>query len=387
MDATFKFTKDEVLAVKQVLEQIGESENSAIPVREIMVDFFLKHFPSNSRTDAEIIVDKIIKGTSTFTQYYDELKNEDEVKLIEKFNEAMKDLSLEDKYNCMLNFLVALKAVDSKLIADYVTEEQLDHLEKFEGIKEQVYSIASEDVTQETFDELIELAKEAIENSAVGIAGNPDIIELIKELPVNEEAAQKFALKNWDDAEFKNYSALAAYVAYLNGEIPSIPAETDPEIIAIGVAAGIERDKIINQARTGIITWEKAFKVLKIISGILLTCLIAWIALQVFLGILTVSIGLGAAIFGNIVIAALVGSVLGGFIAYKAASYILDNGVDLLSDIGDGYDKVTEYIRETIFPKIVDSISAITRFINEKVIRGVFKIHKKQKLGQITVTV
>lgn len=385
MNWNFEISKNEAVYVGEMLGIIMENEKKELSTRENMISFWLQRFPNTPRADAEKGVDKIIYGVSTFNQNYQEAKEEDDTWLIRKIDEATKALTNEQKYECMLNLLLALKAVDVDVLTERASLKEFNFEKRFEELKDSTMSVMIDKVSEEELQELLELIKGAISNSGISIAGNCEIAELIKELPENEEAVKAFAEKNWDDIDYKNYAAIATYISYLEGAMPSIPENTDPEIIAVGVAAGIERDKVIDEANSGKITWEAAWKALKIIGGIILYSLLLWFSFNM----LTTFIYLGGEIFtsliSNSLIGFLTGTIIGGYLGFRVTNDFVEvgsNAVDIVGEhydkavelITEGYDKTSNYFIETIKPTFNDYLKEVVEFMDKKILQGLLKI-------------
>lgn len=396
MDSDFRISKDEGKYIEGVIEKLKENVNSTISVKENMIDFYLKRFPDTTRTEAEKNIDKIINGVSTFTKNFEEFKNGDNDQIAKKLEEVTKDLPIEKKYECMVNFLIAIKAVDCNLVAENLKDGSFDDVKKFEEIKNATINVNADTVTQEMLDEITELTKEAIDNSAIGISGSKDVIGLINSLPGNQDAAKDFAIANWDEITLKNYVSLAVYVASLEGALSSMPADADPEIIAAGVSAGFERDKIIKQASLGQITWEYARKALKFIGGALLICLLGWLTFKIMLGMIGLGTLVIGALFNFALIAMIAGMILGGFVAYKSVDVIVDVAGKIISLFSKGYDqamdmiekgylKMEKLMKDTVFPMVTAGITRLWKFINERIVQGIFKINVQKASENVEI--
>jgi hypothetical protein len=385
MDVDFKVSKKEAAYINDLLEIIAKEENKELSAKENMIIFYLKRFPNASRADAEKDIDKIISGVSTFTENLEAAKAGNEEWIVDKINETTKDLTNEQKYECMTNLLLALKAVDAHILADKVSLEGFDEEKRFEELKNSIIRPVEGAISEEQIKELEELIKEAAENSGISIAGNSEIIDLIKELQENEDSVKEFVESNWSDADFKGYASFATYISYLEGAVPSIPANTDPEVIAMGVTAGIERDKIIKQATLGEITWEVARTALKVIGFVAVVGLLTWLSVYFFKAFALLGISLFEALLGSSLLGFLAGIVIGGYIAFKATEVLVDLGSAAIEEAGKAYDKVTDSMekgysrmsdcfKETIIPGFKEYTIAFWKFINEKILEGLIKI-------------
>lgn len=389
MSFEFKITKSEMTYLEGVFSALSDCMNSTISVKDNMINFYLKRFPDTTKNDAEKIVDKIINGIATFTKNYEEFQATEDEFIAQKLEEATKNLTMEQKYECLANLLIAIKSVDCELLVDMLGEEDINVLQKFNELKNGSLNITPGTVTQEMLDELLKLTKEAIDNSAISITGNKEIADLIKELPENPEAIEQFAYSHWSEMEYKNYVTLAAYIAYQEGGTPSIQAGVDPEMFAAGIAAGLERDKLIRKASLGQITWEYARKALKFIGGALLIGFLAWTAFQIVTGIIAFSAMVFVSAFNGALLAMIAGMVVGGIIAYHLMDTILKVGEKVVVVAGKGFDltmdmiakaylSVSEVIKKTVLPGVKSGIAFLWKFINEKILQGIFKFNTQK---------
>lgn len=374
MKVDFKVSEKEAAYINDLLEIIAKEEDSELSAKENMIAFYLNRFPNASKDDVEKDVDKIVNGVARFTKNLEEARAGDEEWILDKIHEATKDLTNEQKYECMINLLLALKAVDSSILFDKVSEEGFDEEKRFEDLKNSTIKPQEGEISEEQIKELEELIKEAAQSSGISIAGNSEIADLIKGLPEKKDAAEEFAKSNWSDADFKSYASLATYIAYMEGAIPSIPAGTDPEVIAMGVTAGIERDKIIKQATLGEITWEVATKAIKVIGFVAIVGLLTWISIHLFVSLVLLGGALFEALLGGSLIGFLVGMAVGGYVAVKGTELLVNAGTAAVEEVGKAYEKVTNYIKDTIIPGFKEYTNALWEFIDEKILEGILKI-------------
>jgi hypothetical protein len=390
MESIFKLQPDEAEYVDALLRQIQENAKSDCSVRENMVDFILARSPETSRADAEKLTDRIIGATAHFAQYLEEARRDETGWVEAKLGEATKGMTPAQKYEVMFKLLIALRSLDAKQMEQDLREAGFDPDQKMKERMEASVEISEGDVTQERLDELSRLLAEAIENSTVAVAGNEEIAELIETLAQKNELPEEFAANSWSDAAYKNYAALAAFLAYEQGKTTSIPENIEPETIAVGVAAGIERSKVVAQAQQGKIAWETAKLVLKAIAAAALLCLAFWVAVKVVMGAAVLGAAAFSALLGGSLFAMILGIVLGGYLGYKGVVKLIECGEQIAQGAGKtmekvsellvkGYRKASAFFRETAWPAIRTQLHAFRKFIDEKFLQGVVRPKTEQK--------
>lgn len=382
METKFQLTDVEANVVSRIYENVLSSLLTDKSVRDNMVSYLRNRNETWALEISENAVDKLIKGVAGFRTNYAELKN-DETTFAELLNESMKDLTLTQKYDCMLNFLATVKALDISVVSEMLGNADADIISKFEELKQQTLSASEGEITEEMLEELTCQIQDAISDSTVCVANVENLKSLINELPSNGEAGKSFVVRNMEELDDDCYTALATYVAFMEGNIETIPADTDPELIAVGVAAGKEHARVIEQARCGIISWEFAAKCLKYIGMALLIGFFAWITFKVFCGVLMLSSFAIAAFLGGSFLAALTGLVVGAYLTYLATSWLVDKEINWVDGYSEVYDKVMAYIKTTLYPTVIKGIAVFVTFVREKIIGGVIRMVKPQQIVEV----
>jgi len=384
MNENIQIGKEEMTIVTGIANDILKSLDSTKSVRENMLDSYMDRLAGCTLEDAQLDVEKLTKGVVTFTKTYEKFKEDGEISLKDELNAALEGKTLDEKYICLLNMIGVLKSLDNEVITEMLGNANVDLAEKLEKIKNETISVQGE-VTDEKISELITMVEDATKCSTVGVMGGESLSKLIKEMPTEIDEAVKFVETKLSDVDYKCYAALAAYMAYKEGKLDSIPEGVDAEIIATGVAAGFEREKVIEEASAGIISWEFAFKLIKFIGGAVLYALMAYVIFKVALLVMAGTAVLSMIIFSGELIALTMGLIFGGYFAYKTTEWLADNGVKLISTIGDGYDRLIFYMKEKVYPAVVKSIESFIFFIKENIIDGFFRRSEIVEEQMVTV--
>ena len=111
----------------------------------------------------------------------------------------------------------------------------------------------------------------------------------------------------------------------------------------------------------------------------------AYVIFKVALLVLAGTAVLSMILFSGELIALAMGLIFGGYFAYKTTEWLADNGVELISSIGDGYDRVVAYVKEKIYPAVVKNIESFITFIKENIIDGFFRRSEVVEGEMVTV--
>ena len=151
----------------------------------------------------------------------------------------------------------------------------------------------------------------------------------------------------------KMITSMATYIAYQNEELESLKGqELSPEVIAISVAAGVEEMHVMDDLNSGRTTIDKAIKVLKIIGGIALFSLLAYVAFNCITAIGTLSMVMFMVAFGSTTIAT-VGALLASiFVVWSLTNSAFDAGEKIMNWSSRIFDVVVNTWRETVWPSI-----------------------------------
>lgn len=364
----FDISKEDLLYTEELLHKLISEEKKEMSPRENMIYDFLKSFPAYSREEAEETVDQIIEGITTFYNKFQKVQSCDEKLIMKEIKEVTKELTAEEKSACLVNFLLSIKALDAIALKDILKEESSDIEDKLEKLKDTKFSVRDGEIAQNKLNELMELSTGVIKNSGIMIAGNKELVNLVKEIDSNEKVLDEFVIVNCDDVKHKYYAAYSTYKAYLDGKMTSLPKDINAEMISVGVAAGLERTKVMKDVASGSIGWDIAAGVFEAIAVVTSLCLLGWICVQVITAAAIIGAEIIVFAFGGSMLAIFAGMLLGSYIGYKASVIIADVFYETWTIVSD-------FFSEHIAPTVVSTAENIWRFIDEKIIKGIFGLN------------
>lgn len=369
MNANFNFTAEEMNIITSLTQELVQNTDATKSTKDNLVAMLQERVPSCTEGTAANIVAELLKGATDFTDRFEELcKGQDtENNLYERCLEMIKDRTPQEQAACILNFVALLKTLDTTVLGSLLEDANADVLARFETFKSLNPQVA-EDISDEQLAELRECLRDAIDNSSICIAGDEQMKELLHTLDTDPELAKTLVEKGLHDLDYKAYAALAAYIAYRKGQLPSMPDELNAELLGASVAAGVERSKIITGAQKGWISWDKAFSLLKLLGGALLMVLFAWVGAHIFLFGVGLTCALIASLVGSATIGIVAGILIGGYSMYKALDWLYEEVAEpIMKGLGEAYDKVIDFFSQNDFIRRVrESLQRFWDYVTEK---------------------
>ena len=369
MNANFNFTAEEMNIITSLTQELVQNTDATKSTKDNLVAMLQERVPSCTEGTAANIVAELLKGATDFTDRFEELcKGQDtENNLYERCLEMIKDRTPQEQAACIFNFVALLKTLDTTVLGSLLEDANADVLARFETFKSLNPQVA-EDISDEQLAELRECLRDAIDNSSICIAGDEQMKELLHTLDTDPELAKTLVEKGLQDLDYKAYAALAAYIAYRKGQLPSMPDELNAELLGASVAAGVERSKIITGAQKGWISWDKAFSLLKLLGGALLMVLFAWVGAHIFLFGVGLTCALIASLVGSATIGIVAGILIGGYSMYKALDWLYEEVAEpIMKGLGEAYDKVIDFFSQNDFIRRVrESLQRFWDYVTEK---------------------
>lgn len=352
---------------KETLENIAanarkmmENANSEKSTFENMVVAMMAENPSLSVDDAVNACRGLLEGVTEFDKIYDELQQGDkegEALTDDVYNRCIdildqRNLSLEEQAAILINFIALTKYADAANLRGAIEAKDMKEFAEIFAEETKV----SGNVTPEIIDILKAQLKESISSSSIILTGEDQLRQLIDGNENGASLAQILADKQLNMAEYKSYCALAAYIEACKGNIEGCDATVDASILGASVAAGIEREEIMEGVKTGTISVSKALKALKYIAGALLMALFIWVAYKLVLLTMSLSILASVALLGQGWLALISGLLIGGYASYKGTEWFGGKVCKpIMEGLGKGYDTV---IKTLLSSSITDKIKA-----------------------------
>lgn len=342
-----KLSKEEILKVQELATKFNESYNSELSLEENLVKFYLTERPGAFPEDAYTIVNGLKSGIVSFNANLKKALENGEFDYATELKELASEMPINEKYELYINFLAALQT----LSVGNLSTEQASQLENFQTIRERL--IVKDEVTEEMLRDVEDKIGQLLKNNNFCLGSLESLKELIDELPNGSEAVESVVINSEQDMREKIITSMATYIAYQNEELESLRGEElTPEAIAISVAAGIEEMHVMNDLNSGRTTVDKAIKVLKIIGGIALFSLLAYVAFNCITAIGTLSMVMFMVAFGSTTIAT-VGALLASiFVVWSLTNSAFDAEEKIMNWSSRIFDVVVNTWRETVWPSI-----------------------------------
>lgn len=366
---TIKFNSSEFKAVNASTARMMGNINPEKSTLSNMVAQLLIQMPEMNPEEATNVCRQLIEGVTNFNRALDDFKTKDASS--EEANESIYTQCVnmlagkteKEQAAILINFISFVKYIDASNIGGAVLGEETMTMEQLLSENKSVEG----EITPEILDSLKEQLKEAIANSTIVLTQEAELRELISCVNGDSTLIEELAKKHMDAVDFKSYAALAAYIACLKGEIEGCDSNVQPEILGASVAAGVERERVMEEAKKGIISWEKAVKYLKWIGGALLVGLFAWVTFNLAMLLFSGTALLTVAILGSSFAGVSAGIIIGGFVGFKGASWFVDDVVKpIINGAGEVYDQIISTIKSGVILETVKKAYAnMVRFFKK----------------------
>lgn len=376
------FTKDEVLKVQELVAAFNETEDKEQTLDENLTSFYLRQCKGSFPEDAREAVKGLHAGIMLFNTNLTKALSEQGLDYMAELEKIASEMSLNEKYELYLNFLAAVTTLNM----DNMSEEQLAEVENFQAIREHLQPNC--EVTEDMLADVEKRIAEALENNTLCLGSLDALRQVITSLPEGADAVEAAVRGSEKDVRQKLVSAMATYVLYEKGEIESLKGEQYPaEAIAVGAAMGIEQVNVINDVQAGRTTVEKAIRVLKIIGGAVLFCLLVLAASKIITAITFLSIGwmsftLGLSTFANIV-----AITFGLLVGWEVTKLLGQSARRIMEMSSQGFDLVVNTWRKTAWPAIKKTCLSLWSWLSGLVSnRTVTTTQAQQNEGDVRVS-
>ena len=263
--AMVQLTFEDGKAIKQITEAFVAFQDSSLSLEENLKNYYNSECPGD---DAEAIIAGIKEGITSFDSAFKQMVAADSFEVEKITEQALEGKSLEEKYNILLNFLVALNTLQ----AENVKTEDGSYNESFDQIKERIY-VAGVTVSEEMVSELIEKIKGIMESGTCTLTSAEAVDGLLNSLNKGEEEVKIFIANQEELFQQKMILSTAIMIGARNSAIEALQGqEVSPQVIGADVSAGLEQQKLVSDLQTGNTTLDTVLKVLKYIGGAVLLC-------------------------------------------------------------------------------------------------------------------
>lgn len=349
-----KLSKEELLKVQDLVVKFNDSCVANLSLEENLVQFYLAQRPGTFQEDVFLIVQGLETGIRNFNEKLKKALEDKEFDYATELHNLSLELSLQEKYELYINFLAALQT----LCMDNLSVEQASLLEGFQTIRERL--IVSEEVSEDMLLEVEEKITLLLKESTLCLGSIETLKGLIKELPQGTEAVEKMVTDVEQDFREKMVTSMATYIAYQNEELESLKGqELAPEAIAVSVAAGVEEMHVMQDLNAGRITVDKAIKVLKIIGGVALFLLLAYVAMNLIVFVSTLSAVMLMLTFGSGVLATIGAWVTAFFVAGVLVEPTIHVGGKIMNYASRAFDVVVDTWRKQAWPILRKALADI----------------------------
>lgn len=342
-----KLSKEEILKVQELVVKFNESYNAELSLEENLVKFYLTQRPGTFPEDAYTITNGLKSGIVSFNANLKKALENGEFDYAAELKEIASEMPTNEKYELYVNFLAALQT----LCVENLSSEQAAQLNNFQTIRERL--IVKDDVTEDMLRDVEDKIDQLLENNNFCLGSIESLKELIDELPNGVEAVEGIVTDSEQDMREKMITSMATYIAYQNEELESLRGQDlSPEIIALSVAVGVEEMHVMNDLNSGRTTVDKAIKVLKIIGGIALFSLLAYVAFNCITAIGTLSMVMFMVAFGSTTIATIGAFLASLFVVWSLTNSAFNAGEKIINWSSRIFDVVVNTWRETVWPSI-----------------------------------
>ena len=342
---TMKFNPAELAAVTNRYNEIHGAANATVSLKENLVAYYLAANELYSREQIEETVTKLMKGVDDLTSKFKEAL-ENGWNPTEDIKGMTTDMTTQERYNFLVNAIAMVNTINTNALGG-VADLKSDVASMIEQLKSE-----KAEVSDGVCEELQTMLAEQLSSSSLMLAGEEQIKEMMNAARGTETQVVDFAATQYDDYRYKCEMALAAWIEYEKGNLPSISENTTPETLGVSIAAGVEEAHIIEQVASGNKTVEWAVKCLKILGGIALVCLLGYVVLLGGAFLMGLVLETGLLLLGTSGIAIFISMALAFLATWGYADVAVKAVTKVMEWSGEAYDFVVQKMKDNVFPAI-----------------------------------
>lgn len=346
-----KLSKEEILRIQELMKNFNDVCDAQNTLEGNLIKFYLERRPGSFPEDAAAVVNGLKSGIEAFNSNLQKALEEDGFDYAAELQRLSADLPLQEKYELYINFLAALQT----LSVSNLSAEQLAQLEDFQTIHGRLS--VEEEVSESMLADVEEQIARLLKNNTLCLGSVEALKGLMDELPNGAEAIKQVVTNSEQDMREKLITSMAVYIAYQTGELAMMQGqELSPEAIALSTAAGVEEMRVMNELHAGRTTVDKAIKILKIIGGIALFALLAYVAFNCIMAIGTLSMALFMIAFGSTILATIGAIAASLFVVWALADGACRAGEKIMQWSSRAFDWVVKTWRETAWPALKEAL-------------------------------
>lgn len=361
---TLNFSAETINQMAEMAKQFLSNANNSGNVKANLVKNLQQAFIDMNTEEADNIASAIICGVDTFNVNLNKLSDESVDTLYTTCLSSIEGQTTQQQAQILVGFITLLKTLDATVIALDGSDDSI--LERMKQMRSDMMNDISDSITDAELAQLKEQFREALAASCISVAGDARIVSILKGAAFDDETIIAVADEMANLDELKYYTALATYISWKKGSVSEIPENTSVELLAASVAAGIEKMKVVGQAKKGLIDWQTALCWIKRIGSALLLTLFAWVSIKLA-GVITVLGVMGAVVLlDSIVFGTIAGLIIGFVIGCKAIRWMYNQIPDAIIE---NFTDFVEEIYTALKPIIKSSIKHLEdfwHFIKEK---------------------
>lgn len=363
MKANFNLTHDEQQCVQNIVENFNKSYDSVAEtsMEDQLVQFCLLQCPGTFPEDAYKLVKDMRHGIDMFNANLQKAMSESGFDYAAELGKLAADMPLKDKYELYANFLAALQT----MATDNLSEGQMAQIADFEAMRAKLD--VTGDVNEEMLAELENRIADMLANNTLCMGSIDQLRHLMATLPSGADAVAQATRDAGEDMRQKLVASMATYIAYHNDNIESMRGkEFSAESIAISVAAGVEQAHVVDDLNAGRTTVDRAIHILKIIGGVALFSLLAYMALDLMVVTMTTLAVQLAALFGTSTIAAIGSVVALTMISLGMGEVLVNVGQGAMNLASRTFDLVVDTWRTMAWPFVKASLERAWQWLRSQ---------------------
>lgn len=354
---TLNFSAKTISQMAEIAKQFLTDANKEDGVKENLMTKLQQAFVDMNSEEADNIASALLCGVNNFNKNLNKLSDDNVNTLYSACLSTIENLTTQEKAQTLINFIVLLKTLDGAVAA--IDNNDTSILEKIKQMRKELSKDISDSITEDELSLLKEQLREAISASCASVAGDSRIINILKGAAFDDEIITAVVDESANLDELKYYTALATYISWKKKDIKEIPSDIPIELLAASVASGVEKMKIIGQAKKGLINWETALRWIKRIGSAMLLTLFVWVAINLMTYITTLGIVSATVLLDSIIIGTIAGTILGFVISCKILRWMFD---EIPTAVIDNFTEGVEEVYIALKPMIKTAIKHLTDF-------------------------